>query len=394
MTTTEQGDPIPPDDSPDGFLPKAENPPRKFRAFLLPGKVTSDPQTLLSKLHLKTKAGDLRWTNDQSEWVLDMPGGWQAVGNGEEVGLMVFKSGSEDAPSRYPSLIGSIVHITYFTSLPDFAFDSKNDEKFIRPFAISKIENPQLYKPVLVKGRSKNSDETSMAIFKFGQDAVPKEAKKGKAVVEAVREEDRMEVEEEEQVEDGHEEVGDEGAHEEQSANPSSQLGTTLEAQLVSLFNERPIWMRAALDHRLSQSYTGQLGWRLSAALRNVAYLFFDGPWRKSYVRFGYDPRHGPESARFQVIDFRDPALRGSQPANYSAPGQVNDFRFLIPPVSRSALYQLCDIEDASVQKMLAALPKRMDCHFGSGWFFEEGIDAIREALKVKSETMRRGRVG
>jgi len=37
--------------------------------------------------------------------------------------------------------------------------------------------------------------------------------------------------------------------------------------------------------------------------LSYLAYSFKDGPWKHTYVRFGYDPRAEPTSFIYQVID-------------------------------------------------------------------------------------------
>lgn len=30
-----------------------------------------------------------------------------------------------------------------------------------------------------------------------------------------------------------------------------------------------------------------------------------DGPWRGSWVKYGYDPRKDPEARKYQILDFR-----------------------------------------------------------------------------------------
>ncbi|KAF4683974.1 General transcription factor 3C polypeptide 5 [Perkinsus olseni] len=44
--------------------------------------------------------------------------------------------------------------------------------------------------------------------------------------------------------------------------------------------------------------------------LKDVSYLYLNGPWRNCYVRFGYDPKLNLEAVKYQVIDFRDPHFR------------------------------------------------------------------------------------
>ena len=43
----------------------------------------------------------------------------------------------------------------------------------------------------------------------------------------------------------------------------------------------------------------------LLMTLHMVVYKFVQGPWRKLYIRYGYDPRKTSESAMYQIIDFK-----------------------------------------------------------------------------------------
>lgn len=41
----------------------------------------------------------------------------------------------------------------------------------------------------------------------------------------------------------------------------------------------------------------------LSRCLAQISYNFKNGPWKHSYVKFGYDPRQTFESIDYQIID-------------------------------------------------------------------------------------------
>ena len=56
------------------------------------------------------------------------------------------------------------------------------------------------------------------------------------------------------------------------------------------LFQERPIWTKAALSH-IAPSVHGS---SLKLILAVTAFIFKNGPWRNSWVRIGYDPRTDP----------------------------------------------------------------------------------------------------
>lgn len=36
-----------------------------------------------------------------------------------------------------------------------------------------------------------------------------------------------------------------------------------------------------------------------------MAYYFINGPWRISWVKFGYDPRKDPTARIYQTLDYR-----------------------------------------------------------------------------------------
>lgn len=75
-----------------------------------------------------------------------------------------------------------------------------------------------------------------------------------------------------------------------------------LRTVLQKLFNQRPIWLRAALLHQIPQGTTFTL---FKQVIVTVAYYMIKGPWSRTWVRFGYDPRLQPESRYYQVLDFR-----------------------------------------------------------------------------------------
>ena len=66
------------------------------------------------------------------------------------------------------------------------------------------------------------------------------------------------------------------------------------------MFKTRPIWTRVALVMNLDQP-----GQYLKIILPAVAYYTLTGPWRRVWVRFGYDPRKDPQAKIYQVVDFR-----------------------------------------------------------------------------------------
>ncbi|CAE8593653.1 unnamed protein product [Polarella glacialis] len=169
-----------------------------------------------------------------------------------------------------------------------------------------------------------------------------------------------------------------------------------------TLFVERPLWLRGPLEERLREQSFSPNVTTMQKSLLCVAYLWSDGPWRGAYARLGFDPRlAAEESCRLQVIDFRDRFLRQQRSYFERIQGvldagsvQVLDCHFRTPPVNRSQLYQLGDIEDEVVQQTLSALSG-----FGAeasekfGWMPQPALETIRERMAVKAELMRRSRL-
>ncbi|CAD7963890.1 unnamed protein product [Amoebophrya sp. A25] len=181
--------------------------------------------------------------------------------------------------------------------------------------------------------------------------------------------------------------------------------GATRERELLEtcmrLFQERPIWTRAALLDRIEDASL-HVTWWLQRALQAVSYIWENGPFRGSHCRLGYDPRLKAEDGKYQVIDFRDEILKGPE-VNISkkavSPTSTvakPDVRFRVPPTNRSQLYQLCDIEDDVIQSIIATrlkeraeetTPLDRSDHFG--WLNEKTLKKIRDRMQVKSALMR-----
>jgi len=176
---------------------------------------------------------------------------------------------------------------------------------------------------------------------------------------------------------------------------------------LQELFAERPIWLRKPLEAQLALRKLKDMASIsiLQKCLQTVSYLWSDGPWRTSYIRLGYDPRdpaHAEEASRLQVIDFRDRWFR-KQTTYFEAIQEVRsgravdarneedfDVHFRAPPVNRSQLYQVLDIEDTVVKRILALAAHVDQCSPQDGWFEATVIPRIRDRMAVKAEILRR----
>lgn len=85
---------------------------------------------------------------------------------------------------------------------------------------------------------------------------------------------------------------------------------------IKNLFSERPIWTAMALVDRIRSSSPAIYkkisagGWestlkRICTVATNFAYRFISGPWRSTFVRYGFDPRTDSTSAAYQIFDLR-----------------------------------------------------------------------------------------
>ena len=334
--------------------------PRKFRAFVLPGQITSDPDKILAdRINRRRRVGELSGEAEAELYHLDM-GGWEISGKSEKCNLLVFDKDNQP--------FGIITELTNFRNLPDFAYIPTESEApmHIYPFCISNQTSPFNFRfDKKTSNTEKQQQPVSVPVMHFADSVVPAEP----------------------------------------TAELDLEISTVVNTVRI-LFERRPVWMRVAIEEAIAEfeiepenepRRTGRprtspmsKGWRLVTALKQVAYLFNDGPWRNTYVRYGYDPRVDANSRNFQVIDFRDPFLRGSTAPPANSRGGSIDCHFRVPPVNRSQLYQLCDIEDAGIQSLLSSTSPTEACSYSNGWLEPEISESIRNQLKVKSEAMRR----
>jgi general transcription factor 3C polypeptide 5 (transcription factor C subunit 1) len=80
-------------------------------------------------------------------------------------------------------------------------------------------------------------------------------------------------------------------------ADQLTELEIQCRNRLVAKFNERPIWTRQALEMNVPPQDVK----RFKAVLPTVAYFFRNGPWRHTWVKYGYDPRKHPESKMYAL---------------------------------------------------------------------------------------------
>ncbi|CDR95675.1 hypothetical protein, conserved [Babesia bigemina] len=216
-------------------------------------------------------------------------------------------------------------------------------------------------------------------------------------------------------------------AHFDDAEIPTKPLESTLHAsldrdlimELKKLFTKRKVWLRTAMDEYLATRFSS---WKKKNAFARICYIFA-----------GLSTLTTPNHAT-QIIDFRDPYYRtiswktekqttgregsGAQSmpmpldeiyaeAVKSMPNFNPEVHFLAPPSRPSQLYQLCDIFDAGIQKLINNTSIEMEVNTtdtcskatgecwpspimkNAGWYTQAVMSKIRDMMNVKSLRMR-----
>ncbi|KAI9467269.1 RNA polymerase III transcription factor IIIC subunit-domain-containing protein [Lactarius psammicola] len=125
-----------------------------------------------------------------------------------------------------------------------------------------------------------------------------------------------------------------------------NQYDQTLVRQLEELFQTRPVWSRAALLNQFTAAQAREIH-NSKVFLPLTCYVFGDGPWRDTMVRFGYDPRQDPQESRTAVTSM---SRSSTEQARDDRRSHIFDGVTL---TSETAAFQLCDITDPMLKQMI-----------------------------------------
>jgi general transcription factor 3C polypeptide 5 (transcription factor C subunit 1) len=78
--------------------------------------------------------------------------------------------------------------------------------------------------------------------------------------------------------------------------------------KIVELFEQRPIWTRAALIYHSRPAETGPI---ITQALVTIAYFCEKGAWRNCWIKFGIDPRSDIKYRFMQSIYIKGTKKKG-----------------------------------------------------------------------------------
>ncbi|KAJ3564349.1 hypothetical protein NP233_g8347 [Leucocoprinus birnbaumii] len=196
--------------------------------------------------------------------------------------------------------------------------------------------------------------------------------------------------------------------------NERSAVNQTLLAKLIERFNERPIWTRPSLLNQFTPAEARDI-LNSKPLLPLVCYVFQDGPWRDTLVRFQYDPRKEPE-ARF-VLYFRNANHPISRPSVVTRRQERSSTSIQTRGLSEhgdqeadrkkshifdgqtitkeTAAFQLCDIYDPMLKTMIEDPEGLRDvCHKErDGWYSSHAFERIKTVLRYKFFSLLDGRV-
>nr|GAT53955.1 predicted protein [Mycena chlorophos] len=196
-----------------------------------------------------------------------------------------------------------------------------------------------------------------------------------------------------------------------------NQLNDAFVTKLFAKFEERPIWTRAALFNQMTAIEARDMH-NSKLLLATVCYVFNDGPWRDTLVKFGYDPRKEPAARLYQRMYFRNanhPIVKASISSrrhdrtmanmdNWAAAIEDGSERDLERRRSHifdgktltkeTAAFQMCDIHDPMLKAMIEDDEDlREECDERDGWYTNTALERIKTVLRHKFFSVLEGQV-
>ncbi|KAF8626707.1 hypothetical protein AX15_004720 [Amanita polypyramis BW_CC] len=185
--------------------------------------------------------------------------------------------------------------------------------------------------------------------------------------------------------------------------------------RLYELFKKRPIWTRTSLLSQFSNAEAREI-MNSKLFLPLVCYVFQDGPWRDTLVRFGYDPRINPAARFYQRLYFRNanhpiarPSVTTRRQERTTVLPRMHGYGHGVDNESErsqahifdgknltkeTAAFQLCDIDDPMLKGMIDdANNVREECNERDGWYITHAYERIKMVLRHKFFSLLEGHV-
>ncbi|KAJ5966850.1 Transcription factor IIIC subunit 5 [Penicillium viridicatum] len=171
--------------------------------------------------------------------------------------------------------------------------------------------------------------------------------------------------------------------------------------EIQQLLERRPvITVRVLLDWISSTSRMD-----IERALPLCGYMFEDGPWKKTLIKFGVDPRAGPEFRHYQTVTFEmsfnpivEPGEHDWEKSGELAFPQllkgddnvphVFGGRKLVPDDNS---WQVCDISDVLLQGIVATSDVKSAATLNDGFFWNGTMAKLEVIMRDKLVCIRDG---
>ena len=165
------------------------------------------------------------------------------------------------------------------------------------------------------------------------------------------------------------------------------------------LFAKRPIYTRRALFNSLPAEDLAIIGQNATKHIPQfVGYAFEAGPWSKTIIRYGVDPRKDKELRIYQTMTFHlDEPIRKYDKNAGKAPKKAGDVTKYMSQQTDSHIFdgttfytdgkvwQFCDITDPLLTPLTNIDDLREECHIElDGWFHNGTVAKIRTIMKKK----------
>ncbi|KAK7555190.1 RNA polymerase III transcription factor IIIC subunit-domain-containing protein [Phyllosticta citricarpa] len=169
-------------------------------------------------------------------------------------------------------------------------------------------------------------------------------------------------------------------------------------ANIRALLEQRPIMTKRYLHNNI-QAPTDD---SIRSSYGYVGYSFNSGPWRDTLIRFGVDPRTDPKYRVYQTVMFKIPITQGKESSEdpnkwmdsrvvYRREGRQKgskklthmfDGKKLVPD---GKVWQVCDITDPQLRRILDTNKLRKTCNIKSdGWFLNGTWAKIKVLMREK----------
>ncbi|KAJ8086409.1 tau 95 subunit of transcription factor TFIIIC [Marasmius tenuissimus] len=187
-----------------------------------------------------------------------------------------------------------------------------------------------------------------------------------------------------------------------------NQVDGEIVKKIEALFQDRPIWTRMSLFNQLTPAMAREIH-NSKIILPLVCYVFQDGPWRDTLVRFSYDPRKDSDARFYQRLYFRNanhPINRPSVMTRRQERSAGNTLDLTDSDERRTshifdgqtltkdtAAFQLCDITDPMLRGMIESSEDlRETCDERDGWYPAYTFERIKLVLRLKFFSLLDGR--